>query len=213
LGHHIDDSSIDKGRHLFLGTRNKRLLYNYDYLFINFFKKANFLRKLINSGSEFIFLTARKEFEYILEKHASACGCRFVVYSKAGDIDSIFNSKKYASINSPIFLLFNNDPYASYNCIQELMSKRALSISIIDTNSLGIDYFYGLYGNDDGYKSISFYARLLSNLINSQKEPYRLRVKNENDAIFKKNGRQLPETKDLHYLNKVITLKKKKILN
>jgi ribosomal protein S2 len=210
LGHSENSCTIIKNRRIFYGIRNKRLLYNYEFLFINFFKKSYLIKKLIDTNSEFIFLTAKKEFFFIVKKYADLAGCRALLYLNTNDINSIFDLKKKASINSPVFLLFNNDNGASYNCINELVLKRAMSISIIDTNSIGGNYFHELYGNDDSVKAISFYAKLLSDLIIKKKESRTYVINKNVDVITYESKNDCAPTQNERYINKFFSLKKYK---
>lgn len=187
IGHEVTHVTLRANVNLYSGVRNNKVFFNSAYLFLNYLKKGNFLKKLSETESQIIFTTARLEFFRFIQQFALRSGADYVEFNKYMDLTKTINNingeflqESYLSCYSksdPILILLNNDNLGSKGIMKEISNKNYFTISIADSNSLNTtaNGFIPLYGSDDSARALSFYGKFICNCLAKgtyKKQPY-----------------------------------------
>jgi hypothetical protein len=176
IGHEVSQLTLRAHANLYSGIRNEIVFFNSNFLFFDYIKKANFLKKLSNAGSEYHFTTARLEFFPLIKRFARECGGTEIEFNKFMDLTRALNKIDIKDANTPgeffssadpVIFLFNNDNLGSRSIMKEIKLKNYFTISVADSNSLNTNPggFFTLYGNDDSRVSLRFYGNFLQHCL------------------------------------------------
>lgn len=165
---------------------NGNHIFHYKFMWMDYIKKINFLKKLYASNSDLWFITNRYEYLGILDDHARESKAKIFHYNarrlfqegyvgvpetlnfrmKLMGINNTAGFKNYHNSTDKYYFLINNERkdklFLDEMAEDGYNNEPRLCISTANTNSLHINtFFYGLFGNNVPMSSKFFYFSLL----------------------------------------------------
>jgi hypothetical protein len=165
---------------------NGNPIFNYKFMWLDYLKKINFLKKLYASNSDLWFITNRYEFLGLLDTFARDSRAKVFHYNsrrlfqqgylgvaetlnfrmKLMGISNTSGYKEFQQSKDKYYFLINNEKRDKLFLDEMIESgfndEDRLCISTANTNSLYINsYMYGLFGNNIPLSSKYFYFSLL----------------------------------------------------
>lgn len=147
-------------------------------MLLSYFSNKRLINKMASSGSNFLFLTSRREYYETIRSGADKCAQVALLWSpavlgnfnKRGEaLEEQYGEKHPAHLGRQtpnVFVLFDNEKFRSQRLLVETSRFPGVPLfSVIDTDSLVVRSMFPIFGNDDSCMSLYFYSIFVAHCI------------------------------------------------